>query len=48
MGGMLGGALAAFLLGPRYLVGRLPDRNGRYLLDKPPLPLLRSKPERID
>ncbi len=47
MGGMLGGALAAFLLGPHYVVGRLPGQPGTYLVDNPPLPLFRSNPRQI-
>lgn len=45
--GMLGGALAALLLGPSYRVGKLPGQKGSFLLDRPPLPLLSNKPRQI-
>ena len=44
---MLGGALVAYLLGPCYRVQRLPGRRGAYIVDKPPLPLLKSSPEEV-
>ena len=47
MGGLVGGALAAYLLGPNYVVGRVPGQWGSYLIDRPPLPVLRSPPRLI-
>jgi hypothetical protein len=48
MGGMLGGAAAAYLLGPRYEVAQLPGRRGKFLLDRPPLPLFSSAPRPLN
>eukprot|EP00887_Chlorella_sp_A99_P005656 scaffold1.g5656.t1 len=42
MGGMLGGALIAYLLGPALEVRELPGKRGKYLVDSPPIPLFVS------
>jgi hypothetical protein len=47
IGGLLGGAAAAYLLGPRLVLGPLQGRRGQYLLDQPPLPLLASPPLQV-
>lgn len=50
MGGLVGGALAAYLLGPKIMIAELPDpqRRGkmrRVVVDRPPFPLLASPPK---
>ena len=45
MGGLLGGALISYLLGPRYQAYEY--QNGTYLLDEPPIKLLTNAPRRI-
>ncbi len=48
MGGLLGGALAAYLLGPNFVMGTVKTRNGKQgkvLMDKPPIPWLALKPQ---
>lgn len=47
MGGLLGGAAAAWLLGPRLRIGTIAGTRGQYLLDDPPLRLLASPPRQI-
>lgn len=47
IGGLFGGALAAYLLGPRFKVANIEGRRGQYLLDEPPIPLLASPPRLI-
>lgn len=47
MGGMVGGALAAALLGPQLRVGSVPGQRGRFLVDTAPLPWLRSPPRKL-
>ncbi|KAI7835528.1 hypothetical protein COHA_010574 [Chlorella ohadii] len=48
MGGLAGGVLAAFLLGPRWKQTTMPKARGRWLVDDAPLPWLRSSPKPID
>lgn len=47
-GGLLGGALAALLLGPRWKQTTLPKARGRWLVDTAPVPWLRSSPKPLD
>ena len=47
MGGLVGGALAAALLGPRWRQARLPGQRGEWLVDAAPFPWLRSEPRQI-
>ena len=47
MGGLVGGALAALLLGPRWKAVRLPGKRGEWLVDAAPLPLFRGEPRQI-
>ena len=47
LGGLAGGALAAYLLGPRLVLGAVQGQRGQYLLDMPPLPLLATPPKQI-
>lgn len=43
LGGLLGGALAASLLGPVWRPTSLPGKRGLWLVDAAPLPWLRSE-----
>jgi hypothetical protein len=45
-GGLVGGALVAFLLGPRLQV-KTSTQGRKYVVDSPPVPLLASPPIRI-
>lgn len=47
-GGLLGGALTALLLGPRWKQTTLPKARGRWLVDTAPVPWLRSSPKPLD
>ena len=47
VGGLVGGALAAFLLGPRYEVCRVQGREGLFLIDDPPLEALATPPRKF-
>jgi membrane associated rhomboid family serine protease len=47
MGGMVGGALAALLLGPRWVETKLAGRRGLWLVDRAPLPWFRSEPRQV-
>lgn len=47
MGGLVGGALAGLLLGPRFQATTLPGKRGKWLVDVAPLPWLRSQPRQI-
>jgi membrane associated rhomboid family serine protease len=47
LGGMVGGALAAYLLGPAYKLVKFPGNNGVWLVDKPPLPFLKGESRQI-
>ena len=46
LGGLVGGALVAFLLGPRLQV-KSSTQGRKYIVDSPPIPLLASPPIRI-
>lgn len=45
-GGLVGGALIAFLLGPKLQV-KASTQGRKYIVDSPPIPLLASPPIRI-
>ncbi len=47
MGGMVGGGLVALLLGPRWAAAKLKGKSGTWLVDKAPLPWLRSPPQQL-
>ena len=50
MGGLLGGALAAFLLGPHFVVETVQTGKGRraqVLVDRPPIPLFALQPRTL-
>lgn len=49
MGGLLGGALAAFLLGPHFVVETVQSggRRSQVLVDKPPIPLFALQPRTL-
>lgn len=44
MGGLLGGAVAAYLLGPRIVKSRPPGSRQPVFIDKPPIGLFRTQP----
>lgn len=53
MGGLVGGALAAYLLGPKIMLAELPDptrrgRMRRMVVDRPPISLLASPPKAMN
>jgi membrane associated rhomboid family serine protease len=47
MGGMVGGALAALALGPRWKATTLPGKRGEWLVDAAPLPWFRQEPRQL-
>lgn len=47
IGGLLGGAATALLLGPKFRLTMMEGRSGQYLVDRPPLPWFRSPPRRL-
>lgn len=47
LGGLLGGALLAYLLGPRYELCRVKDMPGVWLVDDPPFDFLATPPRRV-
>ena len=47
MGGLLGGALVAYGLGPKYDVCYIKGRDGIWLLDDPPIEALATPPRRV-
>lgn len=47
LGGLLGGAAAAYLLGPRYELCRVKGEEGVWLVDDPPLEALATPPRRV-
>ncbi len=47
MGGLLGGALVALLVGPQWRTRSLPGKRGTWLVDAAPLPWFRSEPRQI-
>lgn len=44
LGGLVGGALASYLLGPKLRIGGLRGQRGQFLLDDPPVPILATPP----
>lgn len=47
MGGLVGGALVALLVGPQWRTRSLPGKRGTLLVDTAPLPWFRSEPREI-
>lgn len=47
LGGLMGGAAAAFLLGPSYELCKVKGQEGIWLIDEPPIEALATPPRKV-